>query len=114
MIKTFVFAAVAWLSLSALPVVAQQQRGYHGGPGMMWDDGWGGMFMWPIMMILFVGGVVVLVVLAIRWLAGGGTHQGGRTTPAPEKTPLGILEERFARGEIDKDEFEERRQVLKQ
>jgi putative membrane protein len=112
MIKTFVFAAVAWLSLTVLPVVAQQQRGYHGGPGMMWDGGWGGMFMWPIMMIIFVGGVVVLVVLAIRWLAGGGTHHGGQTTTPAEKTPLGILEERFARGEIDKDEFEERRRVL--
>jgi putative membrane protein len=70
------------------------------------------MFVWPIMMIIFVGGVVVLVVLAIRWLAGGGTHHGGQTTAASEKTPLGILEERFARGEIDKDEFEERRRVL--
>ena len=53
--------------------------------------------------------VVVLVVLAVRWL--GGSH--GPSQPlSPTKTPLDILKERFARGEIDKEEFEERRRVL--
>ena len=31
---------------------------------------------------------------------------------SPTRTPLDILKERFARGEIDKEEFEERRRVL--
>ena len=52
-------------------------------------------------------GQVAAVVLLMRWL-GAGAHAA---TPAG-KNALDILEERFARGEIDKDEFEERRRVL--
>ncbi len=32
--------------------------------------------------------------------------------PPPPRTPLDILKERFAQGEIDKEEYEERRRVL--
>jgi putative membrane protein len=56
--------------------------------------------------------LVAVVVLLVRWL--GGPWQG--TVPphhsGPGRTPLDILKERFARGEIDKEEFEERRRVL--
>jgi putative membrane protein len=60
-------------------------------------------------MILFLAAVVALVVLLVRWLVG--TRQGG-SAGQPAKTPLDILRERFARGEIDKEEFEERRRIL--
>jgi len=60
------------------------------------------------MMLLFIAAVVVLVVLAVRWL--GGT--GGATPRASQSRALEILKERFARGEIDKEEFEERRRAL--
>jgi putative membrane protein len=45
----------------------------------------------------------------VRWFAG---PWHGDSQPVPGRTPLDILRERFARGEIDKDEFEERRRVL--
>ncbi len=64
------------------------------------------MIFGPLMMILFIALIVVVVVLAVRWL--GGT---GQAAPAG-RTPLDILKERFARGEIDKAEFEERRALL--
>jgi putative membrane protein len=81
----------------------------HGGHPM-WGGGWGGMAFGFLMMIAFVAAIVVVVVLVMRALGGG--HGGpGRTTPTG-KTPLDILEERFARGEIDAQEFEERRRVL--
>ena len=60
------------------------------------------------MMILFLAVVVIVVVLVVRWL--GGSDHGPIAPPhSPTgKTPLDILKERFARGEIDKEEFEER------
>ena len=77
----------------------------------MWDGwGWGPMIFGPIFMILLFGGIIVAVVLAVRWLGGGPV--GGVPAPQPGKTPLDILKDRFARGEIDAAEFEERKRVL--
>ena len=68
------------------------------------------MIVWPIMMILFIALIVILVVFLVRWFGASGhgtsSHQPSR------KTPLDILKERFARGEIDKEEFEERKHLL--
>ena len=77
---------------------------------MGWGWGWGGMSFGPIMMIVVVILVVVLVVLLVRWLGEPG--HGSASHNPPGKTPLDILKERFAKGEIDKDELEERRRVL--
>ena len=59
-----------------------------------------------LMLTLVVGAVVVLV----RWTGNGG-HLGMHSA-AREELPLDILKERFAKGEIDTEEFEERRRVL--
>ncbi len=75
------------------------------GHGHMMGGGW---IFGPVMMILFVAVIVAVVVLVIRWLGG----VGGGPGPRP-KAALDILEERFARGEIDQDEFEQRGQVLR-
>ena len=77
----------------------------------MWNGGWYGWFFGPIMMILFIAVIVLVVVLLVRWL--GGIGHGRAPDASPGKTPLDILKERFARGEIDKEEFEERRRLLK-
>lgn len=69
--------------------------------GMM---GCGAMaLLWLLFAVLLVVGVVVLV----RALTDRGVATGSRGSSAME-----ILEERFARGEIDRDEFEERRRAL--
>ena len=78
--------------------------GWHGG------GDWGHMIFGPLMMLVFVAVVIVVVVLAVRWL--GGARHGVTADPRSGKTPIDILEERFASGEIDQDEFEERRRIL--
>jgi putative membrane protein len=79
---------------------------------MMWGGGWYGMIFGPLFMIVVLVAVIAGVGLVGRWF---GTPWYGAQPPhqaPPGRTPLDILRERFARGEIDKDEFEERRRVL--
>ena len=76
----------------------------------MWDGGWHGWFFGPIMMIVFFAVAIAIVVLLVRWLTGGAQNKVPPSSLG--KSPIDILKERFARGEIDKEEFEERRQVL--
>lgn len=63
--------------------------------------GFGGGFMW-----LFW--ILVIIVIAWALKAVFSNAKGG----AKDKSPMEILQERFARGEIDEEEFERRRKVL--
>ncbi len=97
------------LTFASLPAVAQtigdRPDFWHRG----WDWGWGHMIFGSLMMVLFWGGIILLVVLAVRRLGAGPAN---RTPSPPEKSAFDILNERFARGEIDKEEFEERKRLL--
>ncbi|MGQ0686508.1 SHOCT domain-containing protein [Bradyrhizobium sp.] len=107
---------VAALSLLPGAAWAQNPSGaerYGWGPHMMgWGGGGYGMIFGPLFMILFLAVLVAVVVLLVRWLSGPwqGTYPPQQLPPA--RTALDILKERFARGEIDKAEFEDRRRVL--
>jgi putative membrane protein len=104
--------AVAGAAAVVVPtwVWAQAPSGavdYDYGPHhMMWGFG---MIFGPLFLILVLALVIAVAVLVVRWFAG---PWHGAAQPVPGRTPLDILRERFARGEIDKDEFEERRRVL--
>jgi putative membrane protein len=84
---------------------------YAYGPHMWWSGGWYGMIFGPLFMMLVLAAVVAAVILLVRWL-GAPWHGTAPHPMPPGRTPLDILRERFARGEIDKQEFEERRRVL--
>jgi len=83
---------------------------WHTGDGMGWWMLWGGL-----MMVLFWGAIIALVVWAVQSLSqrdGGQTQHGGATSPA--RTPLEIAKERYARGEIGRDEFEQMKRDLEE
>ena len=103
------------LALVGLTVVAGGS-GTAWGQERAWEWGWTMHpmpWMWGawglgmmVMMLVFWGLVITGVVLAIRWLTTGGA--GG-----PRYRALEILRERYARGEIDKEEFESKRRDLR-
>jgi len=69
----------------------------------MWSwHGYGawGWFFGTLMMVAFWGALAWLVV------------QATRDRHTPERTPEDILAERYARGEIDRDEYDQRRRDL--
>ena len=85
-----------------------QESGVYYGHRMM-GGSWHGWIFGPFMMLVFLALAVAVIVLVVRWLGGS----GAATPPAPSrKTALDILKERFARGEIDQEEFEQRKRVL--
>lgn len=79
----------------------------YGPYGMMgYGGGWGSMG-W----MMLVGGafwifVLVLVVVAVVWIVRAPWRAGDHPTHWERRSPgLDILEERYARGEIDRDEY---------
>jgi len=74
-----------------------------------WGDGMSGwwMVLGSIWMLLFWGGLIILVIWGIKKLSqrDGGGGGGGRSA-------LDIARERYARGEITKEQFEQMKKDL--
>jgi putative membrane protein len=83
---------------------------WHTGDGMGWWMVWGGL-----MMIFFWGAIIALIIWAVQSVGrgeGGQTRHGG--APPPRPTALDIAKERYASGEISRDEFEQMKRDLEE
>ena len=102
---------IALVSVLLAGAVYAQPRGYnnwHYGPGMMWGAGSG--WFGGISMLLFWGLIIFVIIIAARWLI---KSTGDRGNPgSPRSRPLDILKERYARGEITKEEYQSMRKDL--
>ncbi|MEE4112471.1 MAG: SHOCT domain-containing protein [Desulfobacteraceae bacterium] len=92
----FIFGFLLFLSLWGCTRSPMGQTGPY--RGHMMDYGYGGIFMWLILLAL----VVFLIYIFLIQPKKSGDSGGGQ----PEETPLDILKKRYARGDITKEEFE--------
>ena len=116
MIRRIPLQAVAAVLFPLLVSPAQAWAQWQRNPTM---HPWGGMMgmSWfgMIFQILFWILLLVLLVLLIRWLlqGPGNKEQGRGNAPGgSDHRALEILKERYARGEIDKEEFEQKKKDL--
>lgn len=79
---------------------------------MWWNDGWGSVAWGWFALLHMIWGVLIVsgVVALVLWALG---HSFRPRRSMGEDRALEILRERYARGEISKEEYEERKRVLK-
>ena len=99
MTKYMIPAAMVAFAAAAAPGLADTGNGFS----HMWGDGYG--MTGGLMMVLFWGVIIGIIVLVVRGLSG-------RSAPGNTPTAQDILRDRYARGEIDEDEFERRKAKL--
>ena len=92
--------------LIILPLVFGLISGWqYGGWGMMGGFGW--MWLMPVLWIVFLGFIIWAIV---AWVRRSG-ESGGSGSSHPDSA-LEVLKRRYARGEINKEEYEEKKKDL--
>ena len=107
---TTCMVGIVFLFCTWTRVFAQDDRyrGWHMGPDMMygWGMGWmGGIFILTFWILVIIG-----MVFLVKWLMHISKGQSDVRTSGFRA--LEILKERYARGEIDKAEFDEKKKDL--
>ncbi len=106
----FFISAVAYPAVHGFAAISSTAALAHAGEGFshhMWNGGpW--MFFGPLIWIVIIAAVVIGVMYLVRSQGGG----NGRPLIGSSKTPREILDERFARGEIDEKEYNDRKRAL--
>lgn len=104
--STAVGLSFANLASSYAYCMDSRDWGMHG-PGMM---GWGWWGMGWIFMIIFWALIIVGLIFLVKWLASLSRSHVSHDTI--QDSALDILKRRYAKGEINKDEFEEKKRDL--
>ena len=84
----------------------RMRYGYGYGDGM----GWAGWLLTILFVLLLLAAIAALVLFIVRSSRGAGSLGTRRTTAGAAHQ---VLDERFARGEIDEEEYLRRRAVLR-
>ncbi len=102
---------VSWLA--AEPLSQWGDYGWGMRPGMMGWGGWGMSWVGQILMAAFWIAVIVGIVFLIRWLILSTRQSGGAGAGQQSgDTALDILRQRYARGEIDRETYDQMRKDL--
>lgn len=84
--------------------------------GVMWygDWSWGGWLFMAVIMILFWGLLIAGVIALTHYLSGARRGRPAGDSGWESRRAEDLLQERFARGEIDEDEYKRRVTVLRE
>jgi putative membrane protein len=108
--KVFAGPAALFMLLYPFAAVAQQTQSppEWGYPGpwhmMMWGSGWGFWWIFPLFMLF----MIVMCVLFMMRAPWGHRHSDADATTSA----LQVLNERFAKSEIKKEEYEEKKAAI--
>ena len=102
MVLKRIFSILIMILILAFFACAQGPNSPMGNWGHMMGYGYGGGFMWLIVLVLVGAGIYFLLQVS---------KSKGSDSPIIE-TPLDILKKRYAKGEIDKEEFDRKKKDL--
>lgn len=110
-------ATISGISGGWMPMMNMMGGGWSSSRGitnqsynsMMGGDAVFGFGFGPFFMILWWVLIIAGIVALVKWISGAGAS---RDTHAGSKSALDMLKERYAKGEIDKSEFDERKKDL--